>query len=576
MTATGPPKGRASAAREHWVGIVDAAHDKLAAKIDQRKTDHLSGILERFEADYAPALAPLLADAAANPDVPAPLRELLGSLLAPEHFSSSILLGIALGSVISPVLQAATAPFIQQLANAIWPTSPVYPLSPDLLAASVIKGIMDEPTAAGQALQSGTNAEHFHTMVMTAGQSFGVAEALLLLRRGQIDDAEFRRIVRYSNTRDDFIPDILKLRYAPPPPGEVISGALKAHLSDAEAQTKLGEAGIDPANFGWMKDTAGRPYSMTEALQLWNRGLIDEARVRQVIAQSDINPNYTNDILHLRVYLPPARSVIPLLRSGAITDARARELLVDHGLSQQDADAYITNAHHTKASTGKELTASQVVRMYGDRFIDRGQAQTRLAAASFPPDQITLLLDFADHARAEKLMNALISKVGTLYVAHKIDRSAASTTLNQGPVPAAVQADLFHIWDLERTASVHHPTAAQVVGAYRRQILTPLATRTRLLTLGVTAADLPIVVADGFPPTTAHAEILALVAAVVDGATTFPAPGAAKGKTRDLSRADLVNLFHLHQLTEAQLHARLMALGYDSTEADQIVALAKG
>jgi hypothetical protein len=516
VTATGPVKGRAGAARDHWVGIVDAAHDKLAAKIDQRKTDHLAGILERFETELAPHLGPLLAGITDNPEIPQPIRDLVGALIQPEHFTQSILLGIALGSVISPVLQTATAPFIQVLANETWPTLPVLPLSPDLLAAAVIKNVLTESQGAGLAQVSGVDAGHFHTMVMTAGQSFGIAEALLLLRRGQIDEGEFARVVHYSNTRDDFIPDILKLKFAPPPPGEVIAGALKAHLSDAEATTKLAEAGIDPSNFGWMKATAGRPYGIEQALQLLNRRVIDENRVRQVVAQSDVNPAFTDDILHLRVYLPPPRSIVPMLRSGAIDDARALELLEQHGLSAQDAQAFITEAHHSKAGTGKELTASQVVRMYGDRFIDRNQATTRLAAATFPPDQINLLLDFADHAREEKLTNALIAKVGSLYVAHKLDRSAATVTLDQGSVPAAVQADLFHVWDLERAANVHHLTPAQVIGAYRRQEIGAHETKIRLLTLGVQPGDLAIIVADGWPPTQgdkARAAAAAVVAA---------------------------------------------------------------
>jgi hypothetical protein len=514
VPGSNPLLDKVAGAKEHWVGIVEAAHDRLAAKIDERKTAHVAGILEQFEQDLGPHLVPLLDGIVNNPAIPQPIRDLVSAITEPQHFTQSLLIGIAVGAVVSPVLVAATAPLTQVLANEAWSTGPTIPLSPDLLAAAVIKGVETEAGAASEARASGVDASRFHTMVMTAGQSFGIAEALLLLRRGQIDRAEFDRIVKYSNTRDDFIPDILKLMFAPPPPGEVVAGALKQHLDATTAKAKLAEAGIDPANFDWMLATAGRPYGTMVALQLLNRGVIDEARVRQVVAQSDVNPTFTDDILALRVYLPPPRSVVPMLRSGAITTARALQLLEMHGLSAQDAQAFVTEATHTKASTGKELTAAQVVRMYGDRFITRADATTRLTAAAFPPDQITLLLDFADHARTEKLTTALTSKVGTLYTAHKIDRSAATVALDAGPVPAAVQADLFHVWDLERAANVHHPTPAQVVGAFRRGEITALDTKTRLLNLGVQPADLAIIVADGWPPTKG-AEAKAAAAAVV-------------------------------------------------------------
>jgi hypothetical protein len=508
------PLGKVAGMRDHWVGIVEAAHDKLAAKIDQRKTDQLATVLERFEADYVPTIAPLLEHVANDPAVPAPIRDLITTLTSPAHFSQSILLGIALGSVISPVLQAATAPFIQQLANVTWPQNPAVPLTPDLLAAAVIKGQLSEGQAASEAAVSGVDGPHFHTMVMTAGQSIGTEEALLLLRRNQIDMTEFTRIIEYSNVRNDFIPDILALKYAPVSGAEAVSGALKGHLSDADATTKLAESGVDPANYPWLKATAGRPYGTMEALQLWNRGLIDQARVEQVIAQSDVNNAYIPDILNLRVYLPPPRSIVPMLRSGAITSARALQLLQMHGLQAQDAQAFVTEATTTKATAGKSLTQSQVVAMYEAGFLTRGDATTRLAASGHPADEITLLLDYADQSRANKLRNALIAKVGSLYTAYKIDRSTATNALNGDTVPSQTQADLFKVWDLERTATVHHPTPAQVVGAYRRGEITAADCKTRLTNLGVQPADLGIIVADGYPPTKG-AEAKAAAAAVI-------------------------------------------------------------
>lgn len=515
MTEAGARGGVVTGAKAHWTGIAEAAHDALAAKMDARKMAHVAGVLERFESEIVPHLIPFLADHAENPNLPPEVRDLLGALVNPEHFTQSVLVGIAIGAVISPVLASITAPTAQLIASEVWAKQPVNPLSPDLLAASVIKGVLTESEAAGEALQSGVNAQHFGTMVNTAGQSFGVGEALLLLRRKQIDQAEFDRIVRYSNTRNDFIPDLLKLMYAPPAAGEVIAGAVKAHLTDAEAQAKLAEAGIDPANYAWLKASAGRPYGIEQALQLWNRGLIDQARVEQVIAQSDVNPTFTPDILGLRVYLPPPRSVVPMLRNGAITEARARTLLMHHGLSAEDADAFIAEAHHTKASAAKELTGAQVLRMFADGFLTAPDATARLVKVGYPADEITLLLDFATHQRAEKLTNALLSKVGTLYVSHHIDKAEAQGALTAGAVPAAAQADAFHVWDLERAANVHHPTTAQVVGAYRRGEIPPLECRTRLLSLGVLPADLALFVADGWPPTKG-AEARAAAALVVN------------------------------------------------------------
>lgn len=514
MTVDDRP-GRAAGVRAHWAGIVDEAHDRISAKLDARKMDHLATVLERFETELGPRLVPFLAEHLDNPNLPDSVRDLLGAIVGPEHFTESLLIGIAVGAVIAPVLGAITAPTGQDIANEVWSHNPVVPLTPDLLAAAVIKGVLSEAQAAGIALHSGINSTAFHTMTMTAGQSIGTAEALLLLRRKQIDRTEFERIIRYSNVRNDFIDDILKLTYAPPPAGEVISGSLKGHLPPAEAQQKLGEAGIDPANFQWMHDTAGRPPGIEQMLHLWNRRKVVESDIDAAVRQSDINDHYLAAVKELRWYVPPVRSIMPMLRSGAIDDARATELFTEQGVRPEDIPGYLKEAHHTKGGTAKELTGSQVVRMYSDRFMDRGTASSRLALAGYPADEITLLLDFADHARTEKLTNALIAKVGTLYVAHKLTKSEASTALNADAVPAAQQADLFHVWDLERTAAVHKPTTAQVVGAYRRTEITAADCKARLLALGVQPGDLGIIVADGWPPTK-EAEAKAAALAVVN------------------------------------------------------------
>jgi hypothetical protein len=508
------PLGKVAGMRDHWVGIVEAAHDKLAAKIDQRKTDQLATVLERFETELAPHLGPLLAGIVDNPEIPAPIRDLVGALVQPEHFTQSILLGIALGSVISPVLQAATAPFIQVLANQTWPTLPTVPLTPDLLAAAVIKGVLTEAEAAGMARVTGVDSGPFSTMVATAGQAIGIEEALLLWRRGDIDELELERVVHYSNVRSDFLPDIKMLKYMPPGVGEVVAGVLKGHLDPDVGRIKAGNAGLAPVDFDWLVQTSGRPYGTMEALQLWNRGVIDQARVLEVIRQSDVNNAFANDILALRVYLPPPRSIVPMLRSGAITQARALQLLEMHGLQAQDAQAFVTEATTTKATAGKSLTQAQVVAMYEAGFLTRGDATSRLQLSGHPADEITLLLDYADQSRANKLRNALIAKVGSLYTAYKIDRSTATNALNGDTVPSQTQADLFKVWDLERTATVHHPTPAQVVGAYRRGEISALDCKTRLTNLGVQPADLGIIVADGYPPTKG-AEAKAAAAAVI-------------------------------------------------------------
>lgn len=515
MTVADDTTSRSARMKQTIVDAASAIHDRVAPRVDARKVDHLAGILERFETDYAPHLQAILTGVLESPELSEGLRGLLGEVTTPTHFTTSVLLGLALGSTLGPVIGTAIAPEIQGIANVTWAKNPSLPNTPDLLAAAVIKNVISEADAAGIAALSGVNTAAFHRMVETAGQSLGPQEALALWNRGPYVEADVDNALRYSNINPKFYDGIKALRYNIPSLGEIITGVLKGHLDPTEGRVMAAQTGTELRNFDWMLASAGRPYGTMEALNLLNRGKITEARVRQVVAQSDINPDYTDDILNLRVYLPPPRSVVPMLRSGAITEARALALLEAHGLQPEDAAAFVKEAQTTKASAGKELTGSQVARMYGARFLPRAAAESRLQTAGYPADEAKLLLDFADDNRTEKLLAALTAKVGALYTAHKLDKASAVQALNVGPVPADAQADLFRVWDLERAAMVHHPTTAQVVGAFRRTEITALETRTRLLDLGVQPADLGIIVADGWPPTKG-AEAKAAANAVVN------------------------------------------------------------
>lgn len=484
---------------------VQTTHASLSGLID--------GILEAHESDLSRVTAPILAMHVEQLDLPEPVREMFAVLLDPKHQTQFFTALFAVKGIIDQFVSAAIAPAVQDVSNAVWPLAPHVPLTPTELALAVIKGKRDAKTATDDAALSGIDPNHFGTLVDITGEPISLQEALLLYRRGQITQDRLRTAVEESRVRNEWFPEILDLRFAPPPAGEVIAGALKEHLDDATARDKLGEAGINPSNFDWMKATAGRPYGTQEALHLLNRGVIDEARVREVIAQSDINTHFADDILELRWYIPPVRSILPMLRAGAIDNAAATRLLQENGVRAEDIPHYLAEAQTTSRTTVKELTQAQVLRMYVARFITRAEAQTKLEALDYDAATVDLLLGFADESRHEAYVNAIVSRVHSRYVGYKLSAAEVHTALSADGVPPAAITDLLRLWDIEREANYHVLTPSAIVGAYRRQEIDAAETKARLLAIGVQLADLHIVVADAFAPTRPNP---AAVAAVVN------------------------------------------------------------
>ncbi|HET9247708.1 MAG TPA: hypothetical protein VFO15_18030 [Xanthobacteraceae bacterium] len=456
-------------------------------------------------------LAPIIQAAIDDPATDPAVRELFGTVAAPTHKFDSSLIGVGLAAILYPFLQAALQPHVNSLAQQAWSRDENLVLTPAELALAVIKNTMTHADAVAEVGDSGINPARFDVMVNNTGEPPGIAELLQALRRGIIDQTRLAHGVRQSRVRDEWLDVITALRYAPPPAGEVVAGRVKEHLTDAEYHQKLSEAGTDPANAAWMLAAAGRPYGIEQALHLLNRGVIDEARVRQVIAQSDVNTEFTDDILELRHYFPPPRSIVPMLRSGAITEAQARTLLADYGVGEPWATAFITEATHTKAAEVKQLSQAQTLRMYGAKFIDHATATDRLQRLGYDAATITLLLEFADEAQHERYTNAVVTRIHSRFVNYKLTEAEARSALTADHIPAGAITDLLALWNIERDANVHVLTPAAIVGAYRRQEIGPAETKRRLLAVGVQQADLAIVVADGFAPTKPNPTAVAAV-----------------------------------------------------------------
>ena len=491
-----------------WVRIGEAVHNLIQPKINQARTDHVVNLLETFETDIGPHLAPIIRPIIADPNTPPELRGLLSQAISEEHFGGSVVVGIAIGAILSPVLSAAIAPTIQAIANATWhsaattPGSPAtVPLSPAEAAAGVVKGLFTVPQIAGEVAKSGVSEATFQIMTDVYGRSFGFEFALMLLRRGDITMDEFKRVIHYSDVRDDFIPDILKGLYLPWSVGEVINAYVKDHIQQPEAATRLGHAGIDPADLEKLRASAGRPIAIGEMFTVMHRGGAVLADVQQALRQSDINNDYERFLPFLQWHYPALFQIERAIKAGSMTPARARVVLGYEGYEPQDIDAVITASESTSTATVHELTIAQILRMLETHLITEAEAVTRIERHKFDAGTAALVIELAAKLREEKLLNAAITKVGTLYVGRRIDKTRATTELATAGVPATSIALYFQYWDIERDANLHVPSVPAIVGAYVRGVIDQNETHRRLLVAGVETADMAIIVAEGFPRT---------------------------------------------------------------------------
>lgn len=456
--------------------------------------------LEAHEQDLASLVRPHVLRMLESDQVPDHVRELLNVLAAPEHQTQFFTALFAIQGIINAFVQAAVAPYVNDVSQAAWSHDPSLMLSPDQAADLVLKGWWSQADGEHEAALSGIGTNRFTRMVQLAGEPPGVMGLLDLWRRGLLSDADLERGVKESRVRDEWLDTVKLMATVAPSVAEVLSGYVQGHLSEADAREKFKHAGGRDEDFSWLFQTTGRPPGAQEMLHLWNRGVVTEADVDAAIRESDIKDKYLPAVKALRVYLPPPRSIVAMIRQGAISDAEARTFLTDAGVAPDVQETFIKSGHHTAASAVKQISAAKVVTGYEEGTLSRSQAEAQLATTGWNATQAGMLLDIADAALVHKEQQHVISSARTLYTRHRVSRSDTSIALDATGITPTQRDSLLRLWDIERVENAHVLTKSEVLGAYRRGKRDKAWTNEHLLALGYAEADLDAIRAEAWPP----------------------------------------------------------------------------
>lgn len=413
--------------------------------------------------------------------------------------------GLALGGGTA----AATAWLDEMVQNA-WEADPGRRLTPAQLAEQVVKGVTDEQAGAGEAKFSGINASRFAAMVKQTGNPPGPGELTDMLRRNIIDEEGFTLGIRQGYIKTEWIEQLRAFRWRILDLGEAIAGVVQNHLGEGEAIAVAHQHGVTPTDFATMVANAGNPPGPMEMLDLWRRGDVDEATVDQALRESRLKNKYIDALKRRVIHLVPMRTITTLLTHGAITDARALEMLRQLGFTPDDASAIVTAAHFAKTAPAKELSLGTVKTLYTDHMISRDDAVADIVRIGYNATAAGQILDLADHEINARDRRATITKIRNAYLSRRIDHDNASGDLDVIGVEHGQRDQLLKLWDLELANQVSILTPAQIVHAGKVQLFTPEEVVGRLEGHGYSEAD-------------------AIILAMLGGAIPLPPPPTTGG-----------------------------------------------
>lgn len=403
------------------------------------------------------------------------------------------------GQVVSTLL----GPTFDLLAQEINADHPTAILSPADLADAVVRGIKDQTSAAAEAAKGGIDGDRFTELVLGAGEPPGLETVLQMFRRKYIPWADagptapsVERAIKTSRVYDYWSGPIQANADIPISVGEAVNALLRGQTDQTTALTEAEANGINAARFQILLDSAGRPPAPGELMELMRRNLIPKEGVgptvtsfQQGIYEGDSKDKWWTLLADLATYIPPPRTVTTLLKTGSISDADAQGYWQDAGITPDLSAAYAKSARGEKLAGSKQLAEGTVLTLYEAQAIDTATATAYLGALGYDGADAALMLGLADVKREVKYLDSAISKVHSLYEAHKITRAGAAEALTALGVTGDHQTHVLRTWDVELTANVKQLTEAQIATAYEYGNMTEAEALTELQLIGYTPFD---------------------------------------------------------------------------------------
>lgn len=405
--------------------------------------------------------------------------------------------------VMAQIVSALMAPLIDDLTRAVYKTNQSVPLTPPQLADMVVRNFIDKAGGADYASQSGVAGEDFQRMVYAAGDAPGPTQLVEALRRQIIprdgtggDAVSFQQGIAEGRLADKWTSMMEQLGEIPLGVADAVDAVVEGQIDQAAGAAEAFKSGVSADNFQILVNTRGNPPSVTELLELHRRGLIplegvgpDQTTVQQGIYEGATKDKWWQLLSQLGQYIPPPRTIVAMVRAGALTDQQAQQYLADAGLAPDLAQAYITEAHSTRSSAAHAITASEISQLFADQLISQTEAEGMLETLGYSATDAAAIMQLAQYNVSRSQLNSAINRIRSLYVARKITRGVAQSSLSDLHVAQAQVTALLDLWDVDQAATVRVLSEAQVAGAYYYSIIDQQTAMTQLEAMGYTPHD---------------------------------------------------------------------------------------
>lgn len=406
-------------------------------------------------------------------------------------------------AVLSQVVGDLMAPYFTALASKVNSDHPVVPLSPADAAHAVVRSYMDQVGGEQTAAKSGIDAGTFAVMRDLAGDAPSPEQLVEALRRGIITrdgsgaaSTSFVQGIRETNLLDKWTDVVAALATQWPTPAVAADAALKGQVSVEEGRALYHKFGGDPQWYDLVFNSAGAAPTPLEAVEMAMRGIIPwdgtgagVVSYHQAFLEGPWRDKWLDAYRKAAYYYPTASEASEFLKYGVIDKRAAADMLARRGLTGADAQAFIDYAEVNALNDYRGLSEQAVLDMVAAGYTSDADARTMLAALHRGPAAIDQLLKFAGLQRQITALNRAVTRIGTLYMARKIETTTAKQALLSLHLPSAQIDPIVADWDAVAGVNVKVLTEAQIADAWAYNIMTQGEAMQELENIGYTPFD---------------------------------------------------------------------------------------
>jgi hypothetical protein len=367
-------------------------------------------------------------------------------------------------------------------------------LSPADWALAALRGNVTNNDAIAGAAEWGLSEDDFKILMLNTGEPPGTMQLLEAYRRGFIDEPTLAHGIRQSRVRDEWIPTLEKLRYAPMSTAAAANAVTRGFMTEEEGARIAQDNGLEPAHWLPLLESNGRPPSHEQLAELYHRGIIDLATFEQGIRESDIKDKYISDVVALGVKLIPLFEARTLLNAGEITGETFTRQMLAQGY-EPGVIAEITKAAGSgKPTTAKHLSVSDYTTLYDAGVLTRQETKTGLESIGYSESDAESIITVADVKAQAKIQTQQVTNVRTQFDRYRLTDKEAQAELQALGIGATEAAKLTDTWKVTRPDGTRFPTEAQTMKFLKDKLITVDDALQRLRGMGYTQLDAELLV----------------------------------------------------------------------------------